>query len=81
MVDLYRLTKARIGLVAGLDRRQWAHSTSYAAEMAWISASWHYILSNPLVVSGGEVLRVFTTVASVWSPSRLTGGATSLARA
>jgi hypothetical protein len=33
--------------------------------MAWISTSWQYILSTPLVVSRGEVLGGLAAVTSV----------------
>jgi hypothetical protein len=49
--------------------------------MLWISASWWYILYIQLAVSRGEVLGGLATAASVYPPSRLVEGATSLARA
>jgi hypothetical protein len=38
------------------------------AVMAWISASWWYILSTLLAVSGGEVLGGLVATALVWPP-------------
>jgi hypothetical protein len=36
--------------------------------MAWIFASWLYIMSTPSVVSRGAVLKGLATVASAWPP-------------
>jgi hypothetical protein len=53
---LCRSVPAQTGLGVESDQHQWAHSASCAVGMAWISASWWYILSTPSAVSGGEVL-------------------------
>jgi hypothetical protein len=50
------------------------------AVMAWISTSWQYSLSIPLVVGGGEALRGLAAAALVWL-SRLVEGASPLAQA
>jgi hypothetical protein len=57
---------ARTGLEVRSDRCQWAHSASFTTAIAWISASWWYILSTTSVVGEGMVLRVLVVVASVW---------------
>jgi hypothetical protein len=80
-VGLCRLALAQTGVGVELDRCQWAHSASCTTVMVWISANWQYILSTPSMVNGGEVLRGLAAAASVWPPSRLVEGATSLARA
>jgi hypothetical protein len=49
--------------------------------MAWISASWQYILSTPLAVSEGGALGDLAAVTSVWASSQLTGVANSMASA
>jgi hypothetical protein len=79
--DLYRSASTRTRLVAGSDRCQRAHSTSCVVVMAWIYASWWYILSTLSAVSRGEALKGLAVAASVWHPSWLAGGSTSLARA
>jgi hypothetical protein len=68
MVGLSHPVLARTRLGVELDQHQRAHSASCAAVMAWISASWWYILSNPETLSGGDVLRGLAAVASVWPP-------------
>jgi hypothetical protein len=50
---LCRPVMAQTGLGAEPDWHQRTHSASYAAVMAWISASWWYILPTLLAVSGG----------------------------
>jgi hypothetical protein len=65
MAGLYRSALAQIGLQARSDQCQWAHYASCAVALAWISASWRYILSTPSTVSGGEVLRA----CPQWPPS------------
>jgi hypothetical protein len=42
----------------------------------WISASWQYNLSTPLVVGGDEAFRGLTVMTPTWLPSRLVEGAT-----
>jgi hypothetical protein len=79
-VGLCQSVLAQTGLGVGSDRHQRAHSSSCAVTMAWISANWRYILSSLSVVSRGEVLRGLAVAASVWPPSQLAEGATSLAR-
>jgi hypothetical protein len=49
--------------------------------MAWISASWRYILSTPLAMGGGEVLMGLPAATLVRPPSWLAEGVTPLARA
>jgi hypothetical protein len=49
--------------------------------MAWISASWQYILSSLSVVGEGKTLGVLVAAAPVWPPSLLAEGAAPLARA
>jgi hypothetical protein len=66
-------------LGVGLDRLQWTHSTSFMVEMAWITASWLYILSATSVVGGGEAFGCLATAASVWPPSWLAVGDIPLA--
>jgi hypothetical protein len=69
VAGLYRTAPTQTGLGVESDRHQWAYSTSCMAAMAWISASWWYILSTLLAVSGGEVLGGLVAAALVWPPS------------
>jgi hypothetical protein len=42
------------------------HSASYVVVMAWITASWWYILSTPSVGGGGSALRGVAAMTMVW---------------
>jgi hypothetical protein len=65
---LYQPVPARTGLEVRSDRHLWAHSSSCTTTLAWISASWWYILSTTSMVGEGTALRVLVVVASVWPP-------------
>jgi hypothetical protein len=70
---------ARTRLEVGLVRCQRVHFASYAAAMAWISASWQYNLFAPSAEGGSSTFRGVAAAASVWLPLQLAKGAAPLA--
>jgi hypothetical protein len=61
--------QTRLGVESGQCQR--ASSVSCVMVIAWISASWRYSLSNPLVVGGGETLKALVMTASARPHPRL----------
>jgi hypothetical protein len=62
-VGLCQLILTQTRLAVGSDRRQCVHFASCIVAMAWISASWQYILSTLSAVSGGKALRGLAAMA------------------